>query len=711
MAKFGRSAVSLVLIVVAAVLLVVGGVALYVRQEIVEPEAFADRAAAALREDAVREVVAREIVVQLIDRGTTDLISARPVLESAVGFVVETTPFRKLFRQAALQANRFLFVRDKGNVAFDIADAGTIVVSTLRSVAPDVAKQVPPDFDAELVRVRDRSFATGTLRFADQVRFLGIVLPILAVVLFAVAIAIAPDRRGAVTRVGIAVGSGAATLIVALLLLRAYVVSHVYGGDELTDEEVQDATREILDAFLGDLTTWAFVVGAIALVVAAAASSLLQPFQAGEGFARLRARLAPPESAGGRALHGSVVALVGLLVVIEPTLALQVLAVAFGAVLIYFGVSELLSAIQPRTERAEERARSRLWPALGAGVAVVAIVGFGLSAWLSGGDEEEARAGPVKTCNGYVELCNRRLDQVVFAGTHNSMSAADTRGWLLANQRRTISRQLRDGIRLFLIDPHYGIQDRRGKVRTDFGAEKRGENRVGAKLTPQARAALERLGGSLGVGNFKGGTRDVWLCHSVCELGATKMVDALRDIRRFLDRNPGEVVIIFDEDYVSEEDLDRTYRKAGLHRYLATLNRDEPLPTLRQLIRSGKRVIVLSERVSSGEYEWNHNGFAFVQDTPLGATKPSAFKCDRNRGYSTNALLMINNWIDRFPPPLSANRAVLKRSFIERRARRCARERELRPALIASDFYDQGKLVDAVRELNGLAGKSPAPVR
>ena len=68
---------------------------------------------------------------------------------------------------------------------------------------------------------------------------------------------------------------------------------------------------------------------------------------------------------------------------------------------------------------------------------------------------------------------------------------------------------------------------------------------------------------------------------------------------------------------------------------------------------------------------------------------------------------MINNWIDRFPPPLSANRAVLKRSFIERRARRRARERELKPALIASDFYDQGQRIDAVRELNGLAGKSP----
>ena len=154
------------------------------------------------------------------------------------------------------------------------------------------------------------------------------------------------------------------------------------------------------------------------------------------------------------------------------------------------------------------------------------------------------------------------------------------------------------------------------------------------------------------MGNFKGGTRDVWLCHSVCELGATKMVDALQDIRRFLDRNPGEVVIIFDEDYVSEEDLDRTYRKAGLHPYLATLDRDEPLPTLRQLIRSGKRVIVLTERVPS-EYEWNHNGFAFIQDTPLGADEASAFKCAQPRVLHQRAA--DDQQLDR-PLPAAAQR-------------------------------------------------------
>ena len=119
-----RGPFSVVLIVVATVLGTAGGVTLYARQQIIAPRAFAGRAADALDHDALRRVVAREIVVQLIDQGSTDLISARPVLESVVDFVVRSDPFRRLFHGAALNANRLLFVRDRGNAAFDASNVG-----------------------------------------------------------------------------------------------------------------------------------------------------------------------------------------------------------------------------------------------------------------------------------------------------------------------------------------------------------------------------------------------------------------------------------------------------------------------------------------------------------------------------------------------------------------------------------------------------------
>ena len=40
-------------------------------------------------------------------------------------------------------------------------------------------------------------------------------------------------------------------------------------------------------------------------------------------------------------------------------------------------------------------------------------------------------------CNGDARLCERPLDEVVFAGTHNAMSAADRPGWMFARRNGT----------------------------------------------------------------------------------------------------------------------------------------------------------------------------------------------------------------------------------------------------------------------------------
>ena len=711
-----RGPLSVLLIVLATALGLAGGVALYLRQQIVDPESFADRAVDALADDDVRKVVSRELVVQVIDRGSSDLISARPVLETVVTVVVGSEPFRRVFRIAAVQANKTLFAREGGNAAFDIGDAGTLIISGLRSISPDLARAVPPELDARLVELRKREFATQTLRFADNVRLLGILLPLLAVALLVAGVAVAPDRRVAVTRAGIAIGVAGAGLAVLLLITQGWVGANVEGEDELTDAEVKAAVLGIWNAFLGDLTLWSLGVGALALFVAAASASLVRPMTAGDVLERVRPWLLSPRSRRWRVVHGAVTIALGIFVVLEPLLALTIVAIAAGALLVYAGTAELVAVFfgARRRRAAGGRAVPAVSPRtlfIGGSTAVAALVAAIVVVSLVRGGEGVPAAADVKTCNGYAELCDKRLDQVVFAGTHNSMSAADSRGWLLANQRRTIERQLRDGIRLFLIDPHYGVRDRRGKVRTDFNGERRGLNRVSKALSAQALAAVERLGGRLGLGDLRGGRREVWLCHSVCELGATRMVDAMETIGRFLKRNPGEVVILFSEDYVSERDLDRVYREAGVHDQLVSLDRTQPLPTLRQLVRANTRLIVFSERVPSGQYEWNHDGFAWVQDTPLGAQRPGQLRCDRFRGDDSSPLLMLNHWIDKFPPPLSQSRAVLREAFVRDRSDRCARVRAQTPNMIATDFYDQGKLIESVRALNGLEGKPPAPVR
>ena len=109
----GRNTISVALAVLGGLVLLVGTVALYARSEIIDEQAFADHAAEALEDDAVRQLVSEQIVVQVAERGSADLIAARPLLETVVDAALDTQPFRQAFREAARQTNRLLFVREK----------------------------------------------------------------------------------------------------------------------------------------------------------------------------------------------------------------------------------------------------------------------------------------------------------------------------------------------------------------------------------------------------------------------------------------------------------------------------------------------------------------------------------------------------------------------------------------------------------------------
>ncbi|MGH2822323.1 MAG: hypothetical protein ACRDLY_04730, partial [Thermoleophilaceae bacterium] len=269
-----RAVAGVVLVVLGAVLLFAGTIAFYAREEVIDSEAFADRAVEALEDDGLRHLVGREIVVNLIDRGSTDLVAARPLLESVVEAVIQTGPFRRVFRAAAVETNRVFFVRERKNALFDLGDAAEVVKFALRSVSPKLAKEIPEDLEPDLVTLRRREFAGATLAAADNVRLLGIVLPIAALALFAGAVFVSPDRRVAVLRSGVAVGAAGALLAAALLILRARILAGVIGEDEVTDEEVRDAVAGLLDAYTADLVSWALLIALLGTVVAGAAAAL-----------------------------------------------------------------------------------------------------------------------------------------------------------------------------------------------------------------------------------------------------------------------------------------------------------------------------------------------------------------------------------------------------------------------------------------------------
>ncbi len=334
----------------------------------------------------------------------------------------------------------------------------------------------------------------------------------------------------------------------------------------------------------------------------------------------------------------------------------------------------------------------RTW-GLVATVVLAATIASGCGSSAGGGAEAHG-------CNGSHALCSRPLQDVVFPGTHNSFAASEEPGWHFANQTYPIPRQLKDGIRAFLLDVHYGVRDpANGRVRTDLAAEGSDRNKVAEQLPASALRVADQVAGGIGLGQLKG-TSEPFLCHTLCELGAEPLDRELKAVAGFLKRNRGAVLIVVVEDYVPPATVERAFGQAGLTRYAETLPRDRALPTLGKLVDSDHRLLVFAEE-QGGSPSWYMPAFDYIQDTPLGALHPAQLSCARYRGSAASPLLLINHWIPPFPPSPTLNAQIGRSAFLRARVARCTRERGIPGAILAVDFYQRTAVVEVAKELNG----------
>lgn len=675
--------------------------AAYVKLELAEPEPFADRAVHALQSTEVREVIAEQIAVELLERGSPDLVASRPLVLTAVEAILETDQFARVLRRSAATAHGVLFEGDR-DVIVELEAARELLARAVEAASPELAGQIPADLSPRIAEIRGGDAATRVARAANGASVATLPLLITAVALLALAVGLAPDRRRALATAGLGLAAGAAAGLVAMTALRAQVLSHAGQVGVLSEDDARAAGGAGWDAMAGGLERWLLVVALAGLFLVAGA--LVAEARVDRAMAL---RHAAEIAAGGRLpraaslLRGLALAGVGALVLFEvqPVFWAAVLVVGGGLVLL--GLAEALSTSRSDGSVGPSRgSRLRRRPvAIAGAVVLLTAAGAVLVVARGGGPPSPPDEGQITACNGLRVLCDRRLDQVVLPGTHNSMAAADRPGWFFANQVRPVPRQLGDGIRLLMIDPHYGVVDSRGRVRTELRAEGTNRNRVARQLGADAVATAERLAGRLGLVP-SGGEREIFLCHTLCELGAERMSTTLDEIREFLERERSEVLVVLLESSVKPREVEEQFEQADLEPYLATLRRGHPLPTLRDMIASGRRLVVFDEGDGGGA-SWHHPGFVFVQDTRIGSLLESRTSCVPGRGTPESPLLAMNHWIDRFPPPAEENGEVNDRGQLLRRVRSCRERLGRVPNLIAVDFYERGDVIGAAHDLNG----------
>ncbi|HTM19926.1 MAG TPA: hypothetical protein VL172_05450 [Kofleriaceae bacterium] len=257
------------------------------------------------------------------------------------------------------------------------------------------------------------------------------------------------------------------------------------------------------------------------------------------------------------------------------------------------------------------------------------------------------------TCNGAVELCGRRFDEVSYPTTHNAMSTEDE-GFINPNQYYGIERQLADGVRGLMLDLH---EDADGVVS---------------------------------------------LCHGTCLLGVRDAIDGLRAIRGFLEDHRGEVVTIIFESYVTADQVAEVFADSGLDRLVHAQAPGEPWPTLRELIEADERLIAFTDADGGGAYDWYMDVWAHAWETDYAAREVTDFSCDMNRGVAGNPLFIFNHFLTRTKPVPDEADTTNADPFLVDRAQECQAASGSLPNFVTVDFYSVGDLFEAVRILNGL---------
>jgi hypothetical protein len=703
---------SAVLAVLAAVALLAGLVTGYASLALFDSDEFAERATAALEDEAVQAEIGRRVTDDLVLRAQADLVGFRPLIESVVEGIVGAGVFRDLFHTAVRDVHGGLVEGNQNTATLTLADAGVVIRGALQALAPQLSKQIGGASDIDVTSIEPPTWFTEIVQAGHDLGGLALILLALGLILAGLAIWRSRDRRRTLLVFGIAVVGCGVVAAVALGVIRTVVLGRI------DDTGIRDAAEGIWDAYLGDLRNGLYLFAACGAVLAAAASSLLRPVDVAEPLRRGWAAVTKvPERRWVRVLRAIAFVVVGVLIVIWPDAFIHLIGLLIGLYIAYAGVSELMRiTIAPPSEehRAAEMARGRRTLVI-AGIASAVIIIGGAIFVAGGGISEEAQALDTVGCNGSEELCDRPLDEVAVPATHNAMSAVTNQDWLFGQQDAGFVDQLQDGVRGLLIDAHYGQPTEGGVVKTDLSDVSRGERETYEReLGPEALDAALRIRDRL-VNSEPTGPPAVYLCHRFCELGAIPIEAAFKQYRDFLAANENEVLVIVIEDYVDPKDIADAVKESGLIDYVYEGPLD-PLPTLQQMIDSGGRVLMMAENdAGGGSIAWYHEAYeGLVEETPYTFKKPEALtdakrlaeSCESNRGSGDGTLLLVNHWVDTTPQPKPSNaKKVNAREALAKRIRRCERLRELTANLIAVDFYRRGDLFEVTEKLNAQRGE------
>lgn len=697
------------------------------RFAVLNEDRFVAGAGTALTSEPVSSAIGQQLTQQLI-AAEPDLVTFEPLLDTAVVAVVRSGAARSAVEVAARQLYRTAVDGDADTAVLRLGSVGLLAVQSVRNLSPEIAERIPTSIDRALVSLEGGDAAdaiTAVTETASAIRLLSWIVSGLALLLLAAAVLVRRDRTAASRRIALTLSAAGALAIGLHFLIRSAVV------DAVTSASTRNAGFAVYDAFLDGTVTVAMGAIGLGLLFVVALGALGRRVSLTTSV-RLRWEAIRASDAGRRAVGGGAVAF-GALVLLDHQTAERLLVPAIGLVLVVVGLEALLrstsfadeltlareqrvgtgvglgESVVPGLEDEEEAPPAHEPPAprrrrlliRGGAAALVIVVGL---AAIGGSVDESLRtvkSTVPEACNGSEDYCDLRLDELALPSTHNSYSSARD-GFLLAEQQEGVGAQLEAGIRGFLIDSYLANATPDGRVYTRLDLSPNSRAKIEESIGPAATETALRLRGQLGSEVDTSQAPELYFCHGFCELGATRGSVLFAEVRDFLLAHPREVLVMSVEDQVPPEQFAAFVERAGLLD-LTWKGPVDPLPTLREMIESGGRILWMAEK-DAGNVPWYHQQFDLLQETPYDkSTLKSLLSdggCAPNRGETDNPLFLLNHNVSTVPPRASFAQTVNQKATILEQVDRCERVRRRKPNLIAVDFFRTGDVVGAANELN-----------
>ncbi len=425
-----RARLSRTLLIVGALATFLAVTAGYTRAALFDSQNFGDRAVDAVRAEPVRAAIAKAFTDELIHQ-EPQLISARPVLISGAESVLQSRASGGVISRAARDVHRGLLTADEPSIVVDLADLSVLVRAYLQTTGNEVdlsrLERAPQELATTL---SSRTLGTHAAQVATRLSWIALVGPFIALLAFAGAVATGGDRRRSLRTIGLTlIVVGALVVTTKVALTGAFLAEVGSGSTELA--------LAIFNAFFGDLTLWGLAIAAAGALLAAAAATLMGPVDA-TSLPRVAwdALRRVPERPSRQAARAAALLLGGLLVVASPDATVTFAATIAGGYLALVGLTTLLALmLGPGGEPARQPGRRRTLAATAAlAMLIPTVAAVAIAASMSSGDDAAPISAADPRCNEMVELCDRRLDQIVLPTVHNAMAnAAD--GFLNAKQR------------------------------------------------------------------------------------------------------------------------------------------------------------------------------------------------------------------------------------------------------------------------------------